>query len=416
MPRAQYRGATPAADPDLVNKAYLETLLGQNLTQLQVDNLIAAGYSPYAGKSYVDTQDALNATAAYVDAGDATRLHQSQRNANSGVVGLDANGRADYARTPSISSQRWPAVQYGTDTGAAVSATSTEVTVFSQAIADPGYTYKLMVTGQIDCKSTADGSAPLFNVRAGTATGEVVARGMGVAENYTARSITTTHYNAGDFTYSIPVGSTSLDVVAIGAGGAGGPLIFTFSPGMGGTAGQWASATLVRGTDIPNGTTQLGVSVAPSPTNANGVATTVAGTGWAGLSAAGGTLAGASSTTGLSPGNHFRNGWYYGGATAAGNVNGHAPGGGGGGANGFFGGVQGTGGAGGVWIVSYTDVGNDPTLTNGGTATLIPFALSQMTPITGATTVYVRLVHSAGSATVNTTASRTHLCAYPIPV
>lgn len=99
---------------------------------------------------------------------------------------------------------------------------------------------------------------------------------------------------AGMYTYSIPswaqVSGSEFDVVPIGGGGAGGDAAgstgflgfgaFT-DFGQGGTAGSWAPKTLVYGTDIPLGTTELVVingagGCAPSGNGAD----TLIGTGF----------------------------------------------------------------------------------------------------------------------------------------
>jgi hypothetical protein len=63
-----YVGSYPPVNAnELIDRQYLDSLLPQNLTQAQVDTLVAAGFAPYATKAYVDTQDALNATKGYID-------------------------------------------------------------------------------------------------------------------------------------------------------------------------------------------------------------------------------------------------------------------------------------------------------------------------------------------------------------
>lgn len=53
----------------------------------------------------------------------------------------------------------------------------------------------------------------------------------------------------GSYTYTIPNGTTHIDVVLIGGGGGGGG--GTLFPGNGGGPGGWYTTTLVRGVDIP---------------------------------------------------------------------------------------------------------------------------------------------------------------------
>lgn len=184
MARAQHRGKTPTDDQDVSRKDYLAGLLSQNISQSTIDTLIADGLAPYADKTYVDTRDALNATQAYVDAGDATRLHLSERNANSGIAGLDATGKADLARLNVASTQRWPKPFYSPSSynATTVTATDTETAVYPVPIADPGFTYKLLISGAVDTSTSVDGSNPLIKVRVGSTTGAVVASGVGSTE------------------------------------------------------------------------------------------------------------------------------------------------------------------------------------------------------------------------------------------
>ena len=186
MARMQNRGKTPSDDTSVATKAYLETLLAQYLTQSQINSLISAGYASYATKSYVDTQDGLNATQAYIDAGDAARLLLSQRNANNGVAGLDATGKIDVSRVSFASTQRWPKPYYTPSAynAGSVNAAETEVAVYTHTIASPGFTYKLLVGGQVDVRTTVDEKYPIVRVRVGSTTGEEVASGRGTGEYY----------------------------------------------------------------------------------------------------------------------------------------------------------------------------------------------------------------------------------------
>src|SRR5512139_2670576 len=112
----KYVGVPPGSDPDVATEEYLLGLRAQNLPQATVDALIAAGMAPYATRTYVNDQDALNATKAYIDAGDATRLHLSQIDTPGGPVGLDEVGWLDPAILDIASTQRWPALPSSPDT------------------------------------------------------------------------------------------------------------------------------------------------------------------------------------------------------------------------------------------------------------------------------------------------------------
>jgi len=183
--RQKYVGKAPEAAAALVTRDYvINTLLPQNLDQATIDTLIDNGFTGYATEAYVDAQDALNATTAYVDAGDATRLKLAQRNANNGVAGLESGGRIDPARVDVASTQRYPQAFWSPSSyhGSPVSASSTETTLYTAAISDPGYAYKLMCFGIVDVSSSVDGQYPIVRVRHGSTGGPIVAEGRGLVE------------------------------------------------------------------------------------------------------------------------------------------------------------------------------------------------------------------------------------------
>jgi hypothetical protein len=64
---------------------------------------------------------------------------------------------------------------------------------------------------------------------------------------------------AGTYTYTIPYWCTTIDLVLLGA--AGGGSYNEFSNGVGGGAGDWKTATLQRGSDIPWSATTITVTV-----------------------------------------------------------------------------------------------------------------------------------------------------------
>lgn len=172
---------------------------------------------------------------------------------------------------------------------------------------------------------------------------------------------------AGVYYYTIPAWSQRIDVVALGGGaGGGGGAWINWVPG--GRAGTWATATLVRGTNIPMETTTLELHVGAGgagssgsitgTTGNSGGSTWVFGSGMTPLGAAGGAYQGAPDPqTGQAAGAIVYNGrTYQGGQGGVSGVPGVAPGGGGGGGagGGITGGQRGGDGApGGVWIYPY---------------------------------------------------------------
>lgn len=184
MSSLKYVGAGPVADADIANDAYVLSLLAQNLAQPAVDALIVAGLASYATKTYVDAQDALNATKAYIDAADATRLHLSAIGTHGGPVGLDENGWIDPAVISIPSTQRWPGPGASPGSYNTEVSVTTDTTIYTEVVTDPGYPYNLLVFGSVDVSTFADGVTPLITVRAGTDTGPLVGTGYGAPESY----------------------------------------------------------------------------------------------------------------------------------------------------------------------------------------------------------------------------------------
>lgn len=190
-------GAVPANSLDLANLAYTNTWLAANISQGQINTLIAGtvspptGFAPYVLKSYVDARKngagALLATPGYVDTGNATKIPLTQINANSGVPGLGVGGRIAVDRLNVASTQRFPHAFWSPAAynSAAVAAT-TEVNVYSCTISDPGFVYKVLVTGLVSANISLDnGEFPVIRVRQGNATtGQIVAGGFGTGESY----------------------------------------------------------------------------------------------------------------------------------------------------------------------------------------------------------------------------------------
>lgn len=408
-----YVGAPQAAGTDLVNQGYVQGLLAANLTQATVDNLIASGFAPYVTKAYVDAQDALNATKSFIDAGDATRLKLAQRNQPNGAAGLDATGRVDISRVAVASTQRYPKPFYSPAAyNASAVAATTETQLYTCAVADPGFTYKLLVTGVVDASTSVDGEYPVVRVRQGSLTGQVVAGGYGLGEKYVGGVIT--NYNvAGTYTYSIPTWAGAVDVIALGGGGGGQDgFIFSFVSfnGNSGNHGVWATSTLTRGTTLPGGTSTLNVTVGAGGARAGaGSASSVTGAGVTTVTAAGGA-AGGSGSNGNAGTTVYDGQSYVGGAAVSVGQPANAPGGGGGGGTppGSGHGIPGAPGA--VWIFAYPTP-NTPS----GPANLIPTALNGQTPITGATTLYITAQRSGSTSTQSASTFSPGLFVVPIP-
>lgn len=413
-----YVGKAQTNPSDLVNLGYLTALLGTNMSQGTVDSMLSSGFSSYVTRSYVDTQDALNATKTFIDTADGTRLHLSQKSVNSGIAALDGTGRIASSRINVASTQRWPKPFITPSAyNSLTTATGTEVQLYTCAVADPGYTYKLLVTGLVDAFPSIDGEFPVIRVRQGTSSGQLVATGGGLNEGYTNLTSFTT---AGTFTYTVPAGVTTLDVVAIGGGGEG---IRFGGNGSGGPPGAWVSTTFGTGGGGPlspgtNISVRVGVGGAtqvhgPAVTAQSSVVTYPAtGTAVYSLTAAAGAGSASGSYWGNGPGNTTFDGTtYIGGAQQFGSdAPGNAPGGAG--SSDTVGAGSADGGAGAPGAVFIRPPG---TIINAASAVnVVPSAFNAQTAITGATILYVMLVRSGAASTVTATTVQPHLFVVPV--
>jgi hypothetical protein len=210
-------GAPPTSATDLATQGYVGAqIAATNQTQAAIDAQIAAGFAPYADRSYVDAQNQLNATKGYVDAGDATRAHLAVVDVPNGIAGLDATGKVDVGRVPLISTQRWPSPYYSPAAynTATVTSTGPEALLYTTTVTDPGYLYRPLTMGLVDVSTDTDGVAPVIRVRRGSAVGPIVAQGYGSAESYGI--------------------SPTFDAVGSGFTGSGSSFTFTHTIGPGG--------------------------------------------------------------------------------------------------------------------------------------------------------------------------------------
>lgn len=175
-----YRGRPIELDLDLGYRSYIEGKKAADLTTDQIDALINTGLSGYADKTYVDTQDALLATKAYIDAKDNLRLKLANVGLANGIAGLDSVGRIPPQFINAPLTQRYVRGPWSPDSYLASSVDlTTETTLFVCNITDPGYPYRLMVFGGVDLRSNVEGEYGIINIRAGTPTGEIIATGLG---------------------------------------------------------------------------------------------------------------------------------------------------------------------------------------------------------------------------------------------
>lgn len=180
-----YRGPT-STDVELVgSKAYVDELKATGLTQAQVDTRITNGLATYATKTYVDSKDALNATFAYVDAGDNARLKLAQKGQANGVANLDVTAKVPLAYLPTatqrVGRQPWAPAAYNGNTPIQVT-NSSEVTLYTVSILDPGYNYRVLAWGYCETMGGTNVCAAI-NVRVGSTTGGIISTGSGRVTN-----------------------------------------------------------------------------------------------------------------------------------------------------------------------------------------------------------------------------------------
>lgn len=195
----------------------MNSLLASNISQARVDELIAEGLSLFALKSYVDAQDAQNATEEYIDDQDALRLGLNKVNVNNGVPGLDSTGKVDRARVNIPSTQEYPMAFWSPSAYNAGTVTATsESTVYTMTVTDPGFPYRLMVTGTVDVFTNTNGEHPIIRVREDSTTGTIVAMAKGGAESYNHSTATIVPYFG-----AIPSVPPAFDAVGQGFTGYG---------------------------------------------------------------------------------------------------------------------------------------------------------------------------------------------------
>lgn len=198
MAQLSYKGAALAASSDLAYRPYPTTLKSGDLSTGAVNSLIDTLLTPYVTAAYVHAQDDLLATPVFVDAGDATRIPLSLRGAPSGIAPLDNSGKIPPAFFPVASTQKWNKGPWTPPGYMAepVSGVVSETTLYTCPVADPGWPYKLLVFGQADTTVGADDIYPVINVRVGSTSGTIIARGLGAADG------TPTHLMGDDFNRS----------------------------------------------------------------------------------------------------------------------------------------------------------------------------------------------------------------------
>lgn len=198
MASVPYVGKPSSVDVELITRDYVGVVKAADLTTGAIDTLINSGLSGYATKSYVDAQDALLATQSYIDTQDNLRVKLAQKDVANGVPGLDANGKVNPSRINLVSTQGynrgpWSPAAYN---ASPVTAT-TETTLFTCPVTDPGYAYKLLVFGMVDVRSSLTTEYPIINVRVGSTSGPIIANAFSLQDSYSLPGIYGDDFNTG---------------------------------------------------------------------------------------------------------------------------------------------------------------------------------------------------------------------------
>lgn len=181
----KYVGVPVSLDPDLVYQDYATGIKGADLSTAAIDSAINSGLSGFTTTSYVDTRDALLATQSYVDTQDALRVRLASKDVPSGVAALDATSKVDPNRFDVPSTQQfnrgpWTPAAYNTTN----QSFTAETTLYTCPVTDPGYSYRLVVFGEVDARSSLTSEYPIVVVRVGSTTGQIISRGRGQSGTY----------------------------------------------------------------------------------------------------------------------------------------------------------------------------------------------------------------------------------------
>ena len=200
MGTLKFIGGSTAQSNEVSTFSQIESLLAGNLTLAQVESLINTRLSDYANKTYVDVKDGTLADSAFIDAADALRLDKSKLNLAGYPFKLNSEGKVPADKVKVVSVQKYPKLAASSSGGGGT--TTSEIALLNFSVDDPGYPYKLFVTGTVSGSVASDnGSRPQVFVSRGDGT--VVARGYGVAESYQAPALgsaSSRMYASGAFT------------------------------------------------------------------------------------------------------------------------------------------------------------------------------------------------------------------------
>lgn len=414
-----YLGAAPSEDTSLATVDYVNSLGAQSLSVTDVKQNIKERFTLVTYATATWAGSVINSTLtgqAFARQSDLTTAFTNKipilgtlKSRADGPIALDVSGKVDPSLITKASTQTFPKLHWSPSTYASLSNITTETNLCTITVNPSIANYRVIVTGTVNAKITADGGYPVVRVRANNSTtGQIVATGYGMSESYGGGK-TDIYNSSGSFNYSIPNWANKIDVVLVGAGGGG--INDTLGlKGAGGAGGSWAALTLTRGGNISNSVSTITGSVGKGANaenfnlfgydNRGGTPTTCSPPGLQAISAQGGKTGGGASndpTLGGSPGNFpFGGKTYQGGPTQSSpGTNGNSPGGGG------SGGLMSSGGAGAdgaAFFYAYTT--DDVSY---GQIGIIPEPMTEQSPkLTGTTTLYVNLLRGGTTGTVTT--------------
>ena len=147
MGSLKYRGRTPDSDYAMLAKSYADSAYAT----LSADNdfitaTTVAATAPLVSTTYVDSQDALRAHIADVDAADANYVLATQLGVNSGVAQLGSDGYVPSGNLPTLPTERVPFIHtydtcYLSDAHTVTTVGAKVYKVATMTIPDPGWPY-----------------------------------------------------------------------------------------------------------------------------------------------------------------------------------------------------------------------------------------------------------------------------------
>lgn len=153
------------------------------LTQVQVDDRITTLLTGYATKAQVDAGDAGAATVSYVDQQDLLRVPKSWLNLANGGPATLTGGKVTTSQYTATGSQRYIKKMYSPTSYGSQKSVTTETTLYTVSIADPGWPYWIQAWGWNNVSSNTAGVGTVIRVRVGSTSGTIIAQGYSRQSN-----------------------------------------------------------------------------------------------------------------------------------------------------------------------------------------------------------------------------------------